>query len=56
MLVERKRILIDRYAVQCSGAIQGKEDGIQVLAGLAPSGQTVGYNIRLIHVQVKRSS
>ena len=27
------------------GMIQGKEGGIQVLAGLAPSSQTVGSNI-----------
>ncbi len=27
-----------------SGLIQGKEARIQVLAGLAPSSQTVGYN------------
>ena len=44
------------YAVQCTGAIQGKEGGIQVFAGQAPSSQTVGSNIRVIHVQVKRSS
>ena len=25
------------YAERCAGAIQGKEGGIQVLAGLAPS-------------------
>ncbi len=28
--------------------IQGKEDGIQVLAGLAPSSQTEGYIIRIL--------
>ena len=31
-------------AVRCAGAIQGKEGGIQMLAGLAPSSQTVGSN------------
>ncbi len=33
-----------------------KEGGIQVLANLAPSSQTVGSNIRVIHEQAKRSS
>jgi hypothetical protein len=27
---------------QCTGAIQGKEGEIEVLEGLAPSGQTMG--------------
>ncbi len=45
-----------RYAARCTGTIQGKEGGIQVLAGLAPSSQTVGSNIRVIHEQAKRSS
>ncbi len=31
------------YAAQCVGAIQGKEGGIQVLAGLAPSSPTVVF-------------
>jgi hypothetical protein len=44
------------YAVQYECAIQGKDDGIQVLAGLAPSSQTVGANIKVICEQVKRSS
>jgi hypothetical protein len=44
------------YAAQCAGDIQGKEGRIQVLAGLAPSSQTVGSNIRLIHEQAKCSS
>jgi hypothetical protein len=44
------------YAARCAGAIQGKEGGIQVLAGLAPSSQTVGSNIRVIHERAKRSS
>jgi hypothetical protein len=35
------------YAMQCSGTIQGKEGGIQVLAGLAQSSQTVGSNRRI---------
>ncbi len=39
----------------CAGAIQGKEGGIQVLAGLAPSSQTVETNKRVIHEQAKRS-
>ncbi len=43
-------------AVQCVGTIWGKEGGIQVLAGLAPSSQTIGSNKRVIHEQVKRSS
>jgi len=37
-------------------AIQGKEGGIQVLAGLAPSSKIEGYNIRVIHEQAKNSS
>jgi hypothetical protein len=36
------------YAAWCAGAIQWKEGGIQVLAGLAPSSQTVGSNKRVI--------
>ncbi len=44
------------YTMRCAGAIQGKEGGIQMLAGLAPSSQTVGPNIRVIHEQRKRSS
>ncbi len=40
------------YTAQCAGAIQGKEGKLQVLAGLAPSSQTVGSNIRVIHEQV----
>jgi hypothetical protein len=43
------------YAVWCADAIQGKEGRIQVLAGLAPSSQTVGSNKRVIHEQAKRS-
>ncbi len=48
--------LSDEYATRCVGGIQGKEGGIQVLAGLAPSSQTVGFNIRVIHEQAKRST
>jgi len=48
--------LSGRYAGQCAGAIPGKEGGIEVLAGLAPSSQTVGSNIRVIHEQAKHSS
>jgi hypothetical protein len=48
--------LSDGYTVRCTGAIQGKEGGIQELAGLAPSSQTVGSNIRVIHEQAKLSS
>jgi hypothetical protein len=33
------------YAVQCAGTFEGKVGGIQVLAGLAPSSQTIGCNI-----------
>ncbi len=44
------------YAMWCAGAIQGKEGGIQMLAGLAPSSQTVGSNIRAIHEHAKCSS
>ncbi len=43
-------------ATWCASAIQGKEGRIQVLAGLAPSSQTVGSNIRVIHEQAKSSS
>jgi len=38
------------YTAWCADAIQGKEGGIQVLAGLAPSSQTVGSNISVIHL------
>jgi hypothetical protein len=48
--------LSDGYATRCVGGIQGKEGGIQVLAGLAPSSQTVESNIRVIHEQAKLSS
>jgi hypothetical protein len=44
------------YAMPYACAIQGKDDGIQVLAGLAPSSQIEGYNIRVIHEQAKNSS
>jgi len=44
------------YAMQCAGAIQGKEGRIQVLAGLAPSSQTIGSNIRVIREKPKCSS
>ncbi len=44
------------YATRCAGAIQGKAGGIQVLAGVAPSSQTVGSNIRVIHERAKHSS
>jgi hypothetical protein len=37
------------YAMQCEGAIQGKEGGIQVLVGLAPSSRTVESLFRVIH-------
>jgi hypothetical protein len=37
---------IGGHTVHCAGAIQGKEGGIQVLAGLAPCSQTVGSNKR----------
>jgi hypothetical protein len=40
---------------RCTGAIHGKEGRIQVLAGLAPSSQTVGSLFRGIHEQAKRS-
>jgi hypothetical protein len=52
----RKLPLTGGYAVQCVGAIQGKEGRIQVLASLAPSIQTVGSNIWVIHEQAKCSS
>ncbi len=48
--------LSGQYAVQCTGAIQGKEGGIQVLAGLTPSSQTVGSLFRVTHEQVNSSS
>ncbi len=41
------------FAMRCAGAIQGKEGGIQMLAGLAPSSQTVGSNIRVIREQAR---
>jgi hypothetical protein len=41
------------YTAWCADAIQGKEGGIQVLAGLAPSSQTVGSNKRVIHLPQK---
>jgi hypothetical protein len=34
----------------------GRRAGYMVLAGLAPSSQTVGYLFRVIHEQAKRSS
>jgi hypothetical protein len=40
----------------CEGAFHGKEGGVQVLAGLAPSSQTVGSLFRVIHEQAKHSS
>jgi hypothetical protein len=43
------------YATRCAGAIQRKAGGIQVLAGVAPSSQTVGSNIRVIHERAKHS-
>ncbi len=48
--------LSDEYTVQCTGTIQWKEVGIQVLEGLVPSSQTVGSNISVIHEQAKCSS
>ncbi len=39
-----KAILIGGHATLCAGTIQGKVGRIQVLAGLAPSSQTVGSN------------
>ncbi len=47
---------LELWVCRTTGAIQGKEGGIQVLAGLAPSSQTVGSNIREIHEQAKDSS
>ncbi len=44
------------HASLCAGTIQGKEGRMQVLAGIAPSSQTIGSNKRVIHVQAKRSS
>ncbi len=49
-------LLLLGYAAQCTGVIQGKEGEVQVLAGLAPSSQTVGSNIRVIYEQAKHSS
>ncbi len=43
---------MDGYAAWCLDAIQGKEVRIQVLAGLAPSSQTVS-NIKVVHEQEK---
>ena len=42
MLREWEVPLSGGYAAWCAGTIQGKEGGIQVLAGRAPSSQTVG--------------
>jgi hypothetical protein len=50
------QLLLPGYVTWCQGAIQGKEGRIQVLAGLAPSSQTVGSNIRVILGQVECSS
>ncbi len=44
------------YAAWCAGTIQGKEGGIQVLAGRAQSSQTVGSNIRAFREKAKRST
>ncbi len=51
-----KVLMSGGYAAQCVGAMQGKEGRIQVLAGQAPSSQTVGSNIWVIHEQVKHRS
>ncbi len=56
MLLSWDAPLSGGYATQCVSTIQGKEGGIQVLDGLAPSNQTVGSNIRVIHEQAKDSS
>jgi hypothetical protein len=37
------------HAAWCTVTIQRKEGRVQVLAGLAPSSQTVGSNISAIH-------
>jgi hypothetical protein len=50
------QLLLPGYAAQCAGTIQGKEGGIQVLAGLAPSSQTVRSNFRVNHEQAKCTS
>ena len=42
-----------QYAAQCTGAIQGKEGRIQLLAAQAPSRQAVASNITVIHEQSK---
>jgi hypothetical protein len=41
------------YASRLTGTIQGKEGSIQVLAGLAPSSQTVGSLFRVIEEQMQ---
>ncbi len=38
-----------------AGTIQGEEGGMQVLARLAPSSQTVRFNIRVIQEQANLS-
>ncbi len=43
------------YAAFCARAIQENEDWIQVLAGLAPSSQTVGSLLGVIDEQAKSS-
>jgi hypothetical protein len=45
-----------QYIARCSVAIQGKEGGIQGLAGPAPSSQIVGSFSRVNHEQAKHSS
>ncbi len=44
------------HATRCAGNIQGKEGRIQVLAGLAPSSQTVESNKRVIYEQAEGTS
>jgi hypothetical protein len=44
-----QQLWLSGYAMQCVGTVRGKEGGIQVFAGLAPSSQTVGSNISVIH-------
>jgi len=54
--LKEKARTIGGLGAQSAGTIQGKEGGMQVLAGLAPSSQTVGSNKRVIHEQAKHSS
>ncbi len=56
MVLRGKAPLSGGYTAWCAGTIQGKESRIQLLAGVAPSSQTVGSLFRVVHEQAKHSS